>query len=238
MFKLKKQKTLIVLVLAILMAGGGVIEAAQIEFKDISDHWAKDIILETASKGFINGYEDGKFKPNNMISVKEALAILGRYAMSNQELVNNQVADYQFEPNSQNWGFIEVNFAMDRMPLNIFEGSETSRAITREETAYVINHLFKGIDGTGIVYIKDIENSRFKNEILNLVFAGIINGFPDGSFKPTLQITRAELTSLIFKLEKNHTSSGKAESTSNENNITVDLIEDNSKNEVLTNEGK
>lgn len=238
MFKLKKQKTLILLALAILIAGGGVIEAVQIEFKDISGHWAKDIILETASKGFINGYEDGKFKPDNMISVKEALAILGRYAMSNQELINNQVADYQIESNSENWGFMEVNFAMDRMPSNIFEGSEISRAITREETAYIINHLFKGIDGTGIVYIKDIENSRFKNEILNLVFGGIINGFPDGTFKPTLQITRAELTSLIFKLEKNHTSSGKTESTSNENNITLDLIEENSKNEVLTNESE
>lgn len=235
MFKLKKQKLFIVFVLVMLIVGGGVIEAAQIEFKDISGHWAKDIILETASKGIINGYEDGKFKPDNMISVKEALAILGRYAMSNQELVNNQVADYQIEPNSKNWGFIEVNFAMDRMPLNIFEGSETSRAITREETAYIINHLFKGIDGTGIVYIKDIENSRFKNEILNLVFAGIINGFPDGTFKPTLQITRAELTSLIFKLEKNYTSLGKTENASNENNLTVDLIDDKHNNEVITN---
>lgn len=101
MFKLNKQKIMIVLLLAILISSG-VVEAAKIEFKDISSHWAKDIVIETASKGFINGYEDGSFKPDNMISVKEALAILGRYAMSNQELVNNQVADYQIEPNSKN----------------------------------------------------------------------------------------------------------------------------------------
>lgn len=222
MFKLKKQKLFIVFVLVMLIVGSGVIEAAQIEFKDISGHWAKDIILETASKGFINGYEDGTFKPDNMISVKEALALVGRYAISNQELVNNQLADYKIEPDSKNWGFMEVNFAMDRMPMNIFEGSESSRAITREETAYIISNLFKGIEGTEKVQISDINNSKFQAEVQNLVAGGIISGFPDGSFKPKLQITRAELTSLLFKIIRMD-----SPSSTNENESTIDLINNN-----------
>ena len=228
MFKLNKQKIMIALLLAILIASSGVVESAQIEFKDISSHWAKDIIIETASKGFINGYEDGSFKPDNMISVKEALAILGRYAMSNQELVNNQVADYQIEPNSKNWGYLEVNFAMDRMPMNIFAGSESSRAITREETAYIISNLFKGIEGTKKVQISDINNSKFQAEVQNLVAGGIISGFPDGSFKPKLQITRAELTSLLFKIIRMD-----SPSSTNENESTIDLI--NNKGEYENN---
>ena len=228
MFKLNKQKIMIALLLAILIASSGVVESAQIEFKDISSHWAKDIIIETASKGFINGYEDGSFKPDNMISVKEALAILGRYAMSNQELVNNQVADYQIEPNSKNWGYLEVNFAMDRMPMNIFAGSESSRAISREETAYIISNLFKGIEGTEKVQISDINNSKFQAEVQNLVAGGIISGFPDGSFKPKLQITRAELTSLLFKIIRMD-----SPSSTNENESTIDLI--NNKGEYENN---
>lgn len=233
MFKLKKQKLFIVFALVMLIVGGGVIEAAQIEFKDISGHWAKDIIIETASKGFINGYEDGSFKPDNMISVKEALAILGRYAMSNQELVNNQVADYQIEPNSKNWGYLEVNFAMDRMPMNIFAGSESSRAITREETAYIISNLFKGIEGTEKVQISDINNSKFQAEVQNLVAGGIISGFPDGSFKPKLQITRAELTSLLFKIIRMD-----SPSSTNENESTIDLINNNGEYENNIDEQK
>lgn len=233
MFKLNKQKIMIALLLAILIASSGVVEAAQIEFKDISSHWAKDIILETASKGFINGYEDGSFKPDNMISVKEALAILGRYAMSNQELVNNQVADYQIEPNSKNWGYLEVNFAMDRMPMNIFAGSESSRAITREETAYIISNLFKGIEGTEKVQISDINNSKFQAEVQNLVAGGIISGFPDGSFKPKLQITRAELTSLLFKIIRMD-----SPSSTNENGSTIDLINNNGEYENNIDEQK
>lgn len=233
MFKLNKQKIMIALLLAILIASSGVVESAQIEFKDISSHWAKDIIVETASKGFINGYEDGSFKPDNMISVKEALAILGRYAMSNQELVNNQVADYQIEPNSKNWGYLEVNFAMDRMPMNIFAGSESSRAITREETAYIISNLFKGIEGTEKVQISDINNSKFQAEVQNLVAGGIISGFPDGSFKPKLQITRAELTSLLFKIIRMD-----SPSSTNENESTIDLINNNGEYENNIDEQK
>lgn len=233
MFKLNKQKIMIALLLAILIASSGVVESAQIEFKDISSHWAKDIIVETASKGFINGYEDGSFKPDNMISVKEALAILGRYAMSNQELVNNQVADYQIEPNSKNWGYLEVNFAMDRMPMNIFAGSESSRAITREETAYIISNLFKGIEGTEKVQISDINNSKFQAEVQILVAGGIISGFPDGSFKPKLQITRAELTSLLFKIIRMD-----SPSSTNENESTIDLINNNGEYENNIDEQK
>ena len=232
MFKLNKKKIMIVLLLAILISSG-VVEAAKIEFKDISSHWAKDIIIETASKGFINGYEDGSFKPDNMISVKEALAILGRYAMSNQELVNNQIADYQIEPNSKNWGYLEVNFAMDRMPMNIFAGSESSRAITREETAYIISNLFKGIEGTEKVQISDINNSKFQAEVQNLVAGGIISGFPDGSFKPKLQITRAELTSLLFKIIRMD-----SPSSTNENESTIDLINNNGEYENNIDEQK
>ena len=78
MFKLNKQKIMIALLLAILIASSGVVESAQIEFKDISSHWAKDIIIETASKGFINGYEDGSFKPDQPISRAEVVTITNR----------------------------------------------------------------------------------------------------------------------------------------------------------------
>ncbi len=222
MFRLKKKGVFIILFITILIVGVGSVRASGIDFKDISGHWARDIIISAANQGIITGYTDGTFKPDNMISVKEALALVGRYAISNQELVNNQLADYKIEPDSKNWGFMEVNFAMDRMPMNIFEGSESSRAITREETAYIISNLFKGIEGTEKVQISDINNSKFQAEVQNLVAGGIISGFPDGSFKPKLQITRAELTSLLFKIIRMD-----SPSSTNENESTIDLINNN-----------
>ena len=40
--------------------------------------WAKPYITEMSEKGYIRGYEDGTFKPNNSISKTEALILLSR----------------------------------------------------------------------------------------------------------------------------------------------------------------
>ncbi len=40
--------------------------------------WAKPYITEMSEKGYIKGYEDGTFKPNNTISKTEALILLSR----------------------------------------------------------------------------------------------------------------------------------------------------------------
>ena len=47
-------------------------------FPDISGHWAKDYINQTANKGFVNGYEDGTFKPDRNITRAEAVTLVNR----------------------------------------------------------------------------------------------------------------------------------------------------------------
>jgi len=40
-------------------------------FSDISGHWAVGYINSASAKGWMNGYEDGSFKPNNKITRAE-----------------------------------------------------------------------------------------------------------------------------------------------------------------------
>ena len=58
-----------------LRAGGNI----NISFKDIKvDDWfAKDVVLATGT-GYITGYEDNTFKPNNKVSINEIGEIIGR----------------------------------------------------------------------------------------------------------------------------------------------------------------
>lgn len=166
---------------------------------DISGHWAESLIRQMAGRGVITGYDDGTFKPDNRITIKETLAIMGRFAKQNESRVNIKSGDYNIEPDKDKWGYEEVNYAMDRMPENIFAGKNiTTEAITREETAYVIAHLFNSIVGNSAKEITDITTSTYPTEVIKLVNAGVIKGFPDGTFKPHMDITRAELTSLLF----------------------------------------
>ena len=48
------------------------------EFNDVKGHWAKKEIEFMSRYGFINGYEDGSFKPDKYISRVEAVVILNR----------------------------------------------------------------------------------------------------------------------------------------------------------------
>ena len=47
-------------------------------FPDISGHWAKEYINQAANKGFVNGYEDGTFKPDRNITRAEAVTLVNR----------------------------------------------------------------------------------------------------------------------------------------------------------------
>ena len=49
-----------------------------ISFSDIEGHWAEQWILSAASRGFITGYPDGTFRPDNPITRAEAMTLTNR----------------------------------------------------------------------------------------------------------------------------------------------------------------
>ena len=48
------------------------------KFTDIASHWAKNEIGVAANKGWINGYPDGTFRPNQYITRAEAMTLVNR----------------------------------------------------------------------------------------------------------------------------------------------------------------
>ena len=47
-------------------------------FSDIASHWAKDEIGVAANKGWINGYPDSTFRPDQYITRAEAMTLVNR----------------------------------------------------------------------------------------------------------------------------------------------------------------
>ena len=47
-------------------------------FNDIAGHWAKDEIAVAANNGWVNGYEDGSFRPQNKITRAETMSLVNR----------------------------------------------------------------------------------------------------------------------------------------------------------------
>ncbi|MGB9552918.1 MAG: S-layer homology domain-containing protein, partial [bacterium] len=49
----------------------------------------------------------------------------------------------------------------------------------------------------GAVTLSDISGTPFEKEITKLVEAGVVSGFPDGTFKPDQPVTRAQFAKLV-----------------------------------------
>lgn len=61
--------------------------AAEGGFSDIANHWARESIECAAALGWINGYEDGTFRPDNAITRAEAMTMINR--VLNRDPVEN-----------------------------------------------------------------------------------------------------------------------------------------------------
>ena len=48
------------------------------KFADVNGHWAEKYINSAAAKGWISGYEDGKFRPNQYITRAETMSMINR----------------------------------------------------------------------------------------------------------------------------------------------------------------
>ena len=53
-------------------------DSATHTFSDISGHWAEDYIARAVQRGWIAGYEDGTFRPDQNITRAEAMTIINR----------------------------------------------------------------------------------------------------------------------------------------------------------------
>lgn len=176
------------------------------ELTDINGHWAEALIRKLVDKKIITGYTDKTFRPNNQITIREALAILGRYAKQNEDHVKPLVEDYKVLPEKDKngntpWGYDEIVYAMNRLEKNIFAGQNIdTEYITREQVACVMSNLFNIASNGYDTELSDLNFSQFANEIKVLTSNNIIKGYPDMTFKPLNKITRAELSSLLFNM--------------------------------------
>ena len=62
-------------------------------FNDIADHWAKDEIAVAANNGWVNGYKDGSFRPQNNITRAETMSLVNRVLNRNPETAEDLLPD-------------------------------------------------------------------------------------------------------------------------------------------------
>ena len=150
---------------------------------------------------YIQGYNDGTVRPNTPVTRAQVATILFR-------LLDEDVRDkYLTETNT----FTDVaadywaNTAISTMAnLGVFKGRTADRfdpnaPITRGEFAAVCAR-FDDSSVQSSNAFSDIDGYWAKQEILRAAALGWVQGYQDGTFRPTASITRAQVVTMINRV--------------------------------------
>ena len=81
------------------------VDTSGVTLSDIEGHWAKDYIKLFVAKGYILGYPEGDFRPDNPVSRAEAVTILNRITAINKV---SGMQQYFTDLSSAHWAYDEI----------------------------------------------------------------------------------------------------------------------------------
>lgn len=171
------------------------------KLSDVSGHWANKEIQQFISNGFINGYEDGTFKPDNSITRAEFVRIANNY-FGFKEKENENFTDVS----SNDWFYNDICIAQKEGYINGYEdGSfKPDKTITREEASKIIisikNREDIKIDKLNNFVDGSMVSDWAKKYVEGAIEAGYIKGDTDGKINPISNITRAESVSMLSRV--------------------------------------
>ncbi|WP_168198346.1 S-layer homology domain-containing protein [Crassaminicella thermophila] len=159
-------------------------------FTDIATHWAKNFIAQLVKDGVVSGYPDGTFRPDANIKVSEFTVLVLK--ANNIEIEKAEGVWYQGV----------VNTAINHGIIKKSEFNNYDRYINRGEMTRMIIRALGEIPSTGKTNFADDSQipSHLKGYVKKAVELGIIGGYPDNTFKPYGNATRAESTVVIQKM--------------------------------------
>ncbi|WP_182199829.1 N-acetylmuramoyl-L-alanine amidase [Paraliobacillus salinarum] len=165
--------------------------------KDIPNNYSTEEINYLIEKKIINGYPDGKFKPDNSVTRAEAMKMVGTALNLDGNKVKSTFPDVEFESFAS--GYIESAYKkgiIGGYPDGTFKPHQS---ITRGEMAIVISKAFN-ITNKSHVNFKDVDKNHPNYESIDKIFtAGITKGYPNGTYKPKSFITRAEFSVMVAR---------------------------------------
>ena len=166
---------------------------------DIQGHWAQNTINKWVDKGDISGYPDGTFRPNNMITRAEFVVLVNNamgYTKSGYAYFSD-VPNHYWGKNAIQTGVAAGYISGDGN--GIFRPNDP---VTRQEAAAMISRILdlKQNESRAYRYTDSYAISNWAKGVVGAVSeAGIMAGYPDGSFGPNKVLTRAEAVLALDK---------------------------------------
>ena len=184
-----KLRTMLLSCLALLLVLGmtSVACAYDVSFSDVpEDSWFYTDVMTLAESGVIGGYPDGTYRPTKKVTTGEALKmILLAAGYPEPERVDSH------------WARGYLNFAIDQGFLVRYQDiSDLDVNMTRGMLAKLAANAL-GLSDPGTYGTFTDTDSVY---VEALYAAGIVGGYPDGTYRPDASVSRAEIAAIVNRI--------------------------------------
>ena len=178
-------------------SGGSSSKPVEEPEKDKEETEEKTPETEVQDKAFVEGYEDGTFKPDASITRAEAAAMFARLLEGGDDNVKAIMPAEGFSDLSEGWYKKYMDYMAEKGIMKGYgDGTiKPESPITRAEFSQMIS---SQLDNEGLeTDLTDIENHWAKKAVEKAFEKNIVNGYPDRTFRPDNEITRAEAAKML-----------------------------------------
>ena len=173
--------------LTLLLAGTTLVCAYDISFSDVPESsWFYEDVMTLSESGVVSGYPDGTYRPTKKVTTGESLKmILLAAGYPEPERVDSH------------WARGYLNFAIDQGFLVRYQDiSDLDVNMTRGMLAKLAANAL-GLSDPGTYGTFTDTDSVY---VEALYAAGIVGGYPDGTYRPGASISRAEIAAIVNRI--------------------------------------
>ncbi|MGI5948705.1 S-layer homology domain-containing protein [Peptoniphilus sp.] len=153
---------------------------------------------------YIEGYPDGTFKPSDNMTRAEAAKMFATLINGGTNFGTSKTT--KFTDASNDWYSEAINYVVEKGFINGYEDGtfKPNEKITRAEFAKMISGYIKDSNTTKASFA-DTKDHWAQDAIDKLYGNKNIKGYPDGTFKPNANITRAEAVTILNSVFNRYT---------------------------------
>ncbi len=173
------------------------------KFSDVEkDHWAYDAVQTLAEMGIIEGFEDGTFAPNQLVTREQFVKML---IVTGGYLKADLAAEFS-DVEAGRWSSAYIASAVSRgIVTGYSDGTfRPTATLTRQDASVMAyrlcNVMKKSVSKTDSLSFSDADSvaAYAVEAVATLESSGVINGFADGTFGPLGTLTRAQAAKIIY----------------------------------------